>query len=407
MTNPTSQLQCIHRSGCVYVTVCHQVGRCTSVQQRCTCREYAPGVPGVNLPCAVHGWQAVNPSGALTLNECSCPNGSYSKKHTNECYEAKIERLLKTLAMQNPIPCLCADNWCHDEVHGPHPTIYCKRSRPARKVLTSNEQWGGVEKLAQQRNDALAENEQLRAAVQEWLCEACNTVYPGPPQPGFACVQCPKCKGRTGPRQTIELRQLRAALERYKTWHAGGRSNVEFFDGGVRICQGDHDKHEPCEWTEYTSAQETAVPSPRFAGLIGEVRAPKAGDKCGHCGREWLPAPYGGQGVYHECHTGPSREIDACAGLSEETSGNQAGAAPSQEAVFEAPSAGGSLPNTPANSPGKSLTHYWLCCGETEYNKHPQSCVEMKSGHRERCRYGTYAEHSAWQLSQNGKGDGQ
>lgn len=55
------------------------------------------------------------------------------------------------------------------------------------------------------------------------------------------------------------------------------------------------------------SAQETSTPSPRFAGLIGEVRAPKAGDKCGHCGREWLAAPHGGQGVYHECHTGPAQ----------------------------------------------------------------------------------------------------
>lgn len=51
------------------------------------------------------------------------------------------------------------------------------------------------------------------------------------------------------------------------------------------------------------------VPSPRFAGLTGEVRAPKAGDRCGHCGREWMPAPYGGQGVYHECHTGPSQQV--------------------------------------------------------------------------------------------------
>lgn len=58
-------------------------------------------------------------------------------------------------------------------------------------------------------------------------------------------------------------------------------------------------------------AVETSVPSPRFAGLTGEMRAPKAGDRCGHCGREWLPAPYGSQGVYHECHTGPSQQLKA------------------------------------------------------------------------------------------------
>ena len=56
--------------------------------------------------------------------------------------------------------------------------------------------------------EAADEIEQLRAAVEEWLCEKCNTVYPGPPQPGFACIQCPKCKGTTAPRQTIELRQM-------------------------------------------------------------------------------------------------------------------------------------------------------------------------------------------------------
>lgn len=60
--------------------------------------------------------------------------------------------------------------------------------------------------------EAANEIERLRADVQEWLCDKCNTVYPGPPQPGFACVQCPKCKGATAPRQTIERR--RAERER-------------------------------------------------------------------------------------------------------------------------------------------------------------------------------------------------
>lgn len=43
-------------------------------------------------------------------------------------------------------------------------------------------------------------------------------------------------------------------LEQYKAWHTNGRSNVEFIDGGVRICRGHHEKNEPCEWTEYRSA---------------------------------------------------------------------------------------------------------------------------------------------------------
>jgi hypothetical protein len=58
--------------------------------------------------------------------------------------------------------------------------------------------------------DLESERDQLRAEVREWLCAECNTVYPGPPQAGFACVQCPKCGGATGPRVSMELRQARA-----------------------------------------------------------------------------------------------------------------------------------------------------------------------------------------------------
>ena len=52
----------------------------------------------------------------------------------------------------------------------------------------------------------------LRAEVREWLCNKCNRVYPGPPQAGFACVQCPKCSGQTGPRVTMELRAATGEL---------------------------------------------------------------------------------------------------------------------------------------------------------------------------------------------------
>lgn len=57
------------------------------------------------------------------------------------------------------------------------------------------------------------ELEVLRAAVKEWMCEACNYVYPGSPQPGFHCVICPRCEGRTAPRQTIELRKANAQVK--------------------------------------------------------------------------------------------------------------------------------------------------------------------------------------------------
>lgn len=51
------------------------------------------------------------------------------------------------------------------------------------------------------------ENVELRAEVKEWACDSCNTVYPGPPQAGFACVQCPKCHGNTMPKGWLALRR--------------------------------------------------------------------------------------------------------------------------------------------------------------------------------------------------------
>lgn len=51
--------------------------------------------------------------------------------------------------------------------------------------------------------------------------------------------------------------QAVAELDKYMTWHANGRSNVEFVDGGVRICLGRHEKYDPCEWAEYKSVVET------------------------------------------------------------------------------------------------------------------------------------------------------
>lgn len=34
----------------------------------------------------------------VSSNQCNCPRGSYSVKHTSECYEAQIERLVARLA---------------------------------------------------------------------------------------------------------------------------------------------------------------------------------------------------------------------------------------------------------------------------------------------------------------------
>lgn len=50
--------------------------------------------------------------------------------------------------------------------------------------------------------------------------------------------------------------RLSAELEQYKAWHRGGRSNVEFLGDGVRICNGEHENHEPCQFVEYRRAEE-------------------------------------------------------------------------------------------------------------------------------------------------------
>ena len=57
--------------------------------------------------------------------------------------------------------------------------------------------------------DALYE----KATNGEWLCEKCNTVYPGPPQAGLMCVMCPKCRGTTLPRTIAERRQAEQRAE--------------------------------------------------------------------------------------------------------------------------------------------------------------------------------------------------
>lgn len=66
-----------------------------------------------------------------------------------------------------------------------------------------------------------AEIESLRAEVSEWLCESCNYVYPGPPQLGFACVICPRCKGSTAPRKTVELKKAADRIEALQSRLAG------------------------------------------------------------------------------------------------------------------------------------------------------------------------------------------
>jgi len=55
--------------------------------------------------------------------------------------------------------------------------------------------------------------DELLHDVKEWLCEDCNTVYPGPPALGFDCLVCPKCNGMTGIRLRIEHRRIERLLD--------------------------------------------------------------------------------------------------------------------------------------------------------------------------------------------------
>lgn len=70
----------------------------------------------------------------------------------------------------------------------------------------------GAMRAAEFIKDFRAARDARKAAeksAMEWMCTNCHTVYPGPPQPGFACVVCPKCNGTTGPRLDIELRETK------------------------------------------------------------------------------------------------------------------------------------------------------------------------------------------------------
>ena len=81
--------------------------------------------------------------------------------------------------------------------------------------------------------ELIAEVERLRAEVKEWLCIDCNTVYPGPPQPGLSCGICPKCGGSTGPRPAGENRLLRAELARDQSGTKTPETRMDAaFEGG-------------------------------------------------------------------------------------------------------------------------------------------------------------------------------
>lgn len=92
------------------------------------------------------------------------------------------------------------------------------------------------------------ENAALAAEVREWLCASCQTVYPGPPTAGCACVVCPHCGGTTGPRRTIEWRALEVEREQLR--------------GVLRGLVTSHDSTENCDvyhnyWDQARALTET------------------------------------------------------------------------------------------------------------------------------------------------------
>lgn len=60
------------------------------------------------------------------------------------------------------------------------------------------------------------ERGELKAEVKEWICVACNTIYPGPPVKGAGCVMCPRCNGDCGPRLFMENRALKKERDEMK-----------------------------------------------------------------------------------------------------------------------------------------------------------------------------------------------
>jgi hypothetical protein len=60
-------------------------------------------------------------------------------------------------------------------------------------------------------------------------------------------------------------------IAKLREWHTNGRANIEYQGDVVRICQGHHERHEPCSFLEYRLAVEPAM---------------KQEGDCIHCGGE-------------------------------------------------------------------------------------------------------------------------
>ena len=87
---------------------------------------------------------------------------------------------------------------------------------------------------AEEVSELKAEVARLTSEVREWLCDSCNTIYPGPPQKGVWCVVCPKCGGDTAPTKTIELRKARTRIAELEAENNNLIVKVQFAESVIR-----------------------------------------------------------------------------------------------------------------------------------------------------------------------------
>ena len=121
--------------------------------------------------------------------------------------------------------CACAD-------------LRAKLQAAEEALFTANRDrqgWEDEAKLFLGQRDALqAEVARLTSEVREWLCDSCNTIYPGPPQKGVWCVVCPKCGGDTAPTKTIELRKARTRIAELEAENNNLIVKVQFAESVIR-----------------------------------------------------------------------------------------------------------------------------------------------------------------------------
>ena len=179
---------------------------------------------------------------------CQCHGNPFGERAQPEPQPVGAEPLLSGHIAEIPQP---PKPLTESELWGAEPEKQAKRPEPseAEKLLEELmykvpfadydndvlvKLWGVLERDAQELAG-------LRALEEEWLCDKCNTVFPGPPTAGFDCALCTSCGGPTMPRTLLENKRLEKELAglreshesikkiAHDLWYQGGRlrSNLE------------------------------------------------------------------------------------------------------------------------------------------------------------------------------------